>query len=61
MLKKAVQQGRRGVETGGVAFLTHPPQAAKTACSPGGLRWGCFQSENEAREKRVSARRGWAG
>ena len=34
LLKKAVQQGRRRVETGGVALLTHPPQAAKTACFP---------------------------
>ena len=38
MLKMAVQQGRRQVETGGVPFLTRPPQAARTACSPSGVR-----------------------
>jgi hypothetical protein len=29
MLKKAVQQGRRRVETGGVVFLTHPPPSCQ--------------------------------
>jgi len=38
VLKKAVQQGRSRIETGGVLLLTRPPQAAKTACPPRGLR-----------------------
>ena len=38
MLKKAVSEAAADESTGGVAFLTRPPQAAKTACSPSGLR-----------------------
>jgi len=59
MLKKPSSKAADDGSTGGVAFLTRPLQAAKTACFPTGLRWGCFRGENEAREKRVLARRGW--
>ena len=34
MLKKFVQQGRRRVETGGVAFLPTQPRAVGTALFP---------------------------
>jgi len=46
MLKKPSSKATADGSTGGVAS---------------GLRWGCFRGENEAREKRVSARRGWVG
>ena len=38
MLKKPAGKAAADGHTGGVAFFTRPPQAAKTACSPGGLR-----------------------
>ena len=60
MLKKAVQQGRRRIETGGVAFLTHPKLPRQLV-----LRVGYVEDFDESRTKhgkrRVSARRGWAG
>jgi len=51
MLKNSAGKVATDESTGGVALLTRPPQAAKTACSPSGLRWGCFWGENAAREK----------
>jgi len=38
LLKMAVSKAAADEGTAGVAFLTRPPQAAKTACSPRGLR-----------------------
>ena len=38
LLKKAVQQGRRRIETGGVAFPPAQPRAVVTALFPDGVR-----------------------
>jgi hypothetical protein len=38
MLKKAVSKAAADESTGGVAFLTRPSRAAKTARFPSGLR-----------------------
>ena len=38
ILNKSVSKAAADESTAGVALLTHPPQAAKTACSPSGLR-----------------------
>src|SRR6185295_5007430 len=61
MLKKAVQLGRRRVETGGVVFLTRPPHAAKTACPPRGYVEDFDEPRTTHGNRRVLARWGWAG
>jgi len=40
MLKKAVQQGRRRVETGGVPFLTRPSPSCQDSSFP---EWGTLR------------------
>ena len=61
MLKKSVQQGGRRVETGGVAFPPTQPRAVGTALFPDGVVEDFDEPRTMPGERRVSARRGWAG
>jgi hypothetical protein len=47
MVKKAVQQGRRRIETGGVEFLTRPPELPRQLVS----QVGYVEDALEARTK----------
>ena len=50
MLKKFASKAAADESTGGVTFSPAHPELLAQFC-PDGLRWGCFQGENEAWEK----------
>src|SRR5688572_9416113 len=61
MLKKFVQQGRRRIETRGVAFLTRPPSSCHCSSVPMGYVEDFDESKTLHGARRVSARLGWVG